>query len=200
MRPHGISPEPFPVYPPDLRHKVTVAFWTLMSFAISSAYSALLSDFCPSGHGFAIPSSRLYLTIQTLGVAIGFVGNYAPWDFHPSFGTCPSYKRRGDPSSLRSPLPDGYCAVKYFQFQNATAAALLFPKTFVSMHILRAAFEISRQFFSIENSKSRYVGTTTRIRLVPFCNASASIYIFSDSNLIFCEFTFSSLMYTVALS
>lgn len=92
MRPHGISPEPFPVYPPDLRHKVTVAFWTLMSFAISSAYSALLSDFCPSGHGFAIPSSRLYLTIQTLGVAIGFVGNYAPWDFHPSFGTCPSYK------------------------------------------------------------------------------------------------------------
>ena len=26
-RPHGISPEPFPVYSPDLRIKVTVAFW-----------------------------------------------------------------------------------------------------------------------------------------------------------------------------
>ena len=27
VRPHGISPEPFPVYSPDLRIKVTVAFW-----------------------------------------------------------------------------------------------------------------------------------------------------------------------------
>ena len=29
-----------------------------------------------------------------MGVAIGFVGNYAPWDFYPSFGTCPSYKKK----------------------------------------------------------------------------------------------------------
>ena len=38
---------------------------------------ALVLGFCPSGYDFAIPSSRLHLTIQTLGVAIGFVGNYA---------------------------------------------------------------------------------------------------------------------------
>ena len=30
VRPHGISPEPFPVYSPDLRIEVTVAFGTLM--------------------------------------------------------------------------------------------------------------------------------------------------------------------------
>ena len=39
---------------------------------------ALVLGFCSSGYDFAIPSSRLYLAIQTLGVAIGFVGNYAP--------------------------------------------------------------------------------------------------------------------------
>jgi hypothetical protein len=37
-------------------------------------------------------SSPLHLAVQSLPVAIGFVGNYAPWDFHPSFGTCPSYQ------------------------------------------------------------------------------------------------------------
>jgi len=37
VRPHGISPEPFPVYSPDLRVEVTVAFETLMLSAISSA-------------------------------------------------------------------------------------------------------------------------------------------------------------------
>ena len=94
VRPHGISPEPFPVYSPDLRIEVTVAFWTLMPIAISSAQYALISGFCPSSHGFAIASSRLYLTIQTLQVALRFVGNYAPQDFHPRFGTCPSYKQQ----------------------------------------------------------------------------------------------------------
>ena len=89
-RPHGISPEPFLVHPLDLRHRVTVAFWTLRRFARLSASVALLSSFCPSGHDFAMASSPLHLTVQSLPVAIGFVGNYAPWDFHPSFGTCPS--------------------------------------------------------------------------------------------------------------
>lgn len=41
VRPHGISPGSFPVYPPDLRTKVTAAFWTLMPIAISSAWYAL---------------------------------------------------------------------------------------------------------------------------------------------------------------
>ena len=40
---------------------------------------AFVLGFCPSGYDFAIPSSRLHLTIQTLGVAIGFVSNYAPY-------------------------------------------------------------------------------------------------------------------------
>ena len=95
VRPHGISPEPFPVYSPDLRIEVTVAFWTLMPVAISSAQYALISDFCPSSHGFAIASSRLYLTIQTLQLTLRFVGNYAPRDFHPRFGACPSYSKKG---------------------------------------------------------------------------------------------------------
>ena len=99
VRPHGISPEPFPVYSPDLRIEVTVAFWTLMRFAILSVQYALISDFCSSSHGFAIASSRLYLTIQTLQVALRFVGNYAPRDFHPRFGACPSYKYRGSGNS-----------------------------------------------------------------------------------------------------
>ena len=44
---------------------------------------ALVLGFCPSGYDFAIPSSRLHLTIQTLGVAVGFVGNYAPYGLSP---------------------------------------------------------------------------------------------------------------------
>ncbi|MBR3001133.1 MAG: hypothetical protein IKF39_09060, partial [Oscillospiraceae bacterium] len=33
-----------------------------------------------------------------LGIAIRFVGNYALWDFHPRFGTCPSYHKTGPAS------------------------------------------------------------------------------------------------------
>ena len=98
VRPHGISPEPFPVYSPDLRFEVTVAFWTLMRFAILSVQYALISDFCSSSHGFAIASSRLYLTVQTLQVTLRFVGNYAPQDFHLRFGTCPSYSKKAAPN------------------------------------------------------------------------------------------------------
>ncbi|MBQ3692597.1 MAG: hypothetical protein II931_04665, partial [Clostridia bacterium] len=52
-----------------------------------------LSDFCPSGYDFAIPSSRLNLTIQTLGVAFEFVGNYASVDFYHRALVCPSYQK-----------------------------------------------------------------------------------------------------------
>ena len=38
---------------------------------------ALVLGSCSSGYDFTISSSRLYLTIQTLRVAIGFVDNYA---------------------------------------------------------------------------------------------------------------------------
>jgi hypothetical protein len=33
MRSHGISPEPFPVYSPDLRIKVTIAFWDFVVYS-----------------------------------------------------------------------------------------------------------------------------------------------------------------------
>ncbi|MDD6539421.1 MAG: hypothetical protein PUF85_01365, partial [Firmicutes bacterium] len=36
-----------------------------------------------SGYDFAIPSSRLHLAVQTLGIAMGFVGNYAPCGLSP---------------------------------------------------------------------------------------------------------------------
>jgi hypothetical protein len=55
-------------------------------------YYAFVPSFCPSGYNFAIPSSRLHLTMQTLGVAFGLVGNYLPVDFHHRVLTCPSYK------------------------------------------------------------------------------------------------------------
>ena len=58
----------------------------LLDFAVCGQlirHVRLISGFCPSGYDFAIPSSRLYLTIQTLGVALGFVGNYAPCGLSP---------------------------------------------------------------------------------------------------------------------
>ena len=69
-------------------------FWTLLPYASLSAANALLSGFCPSGYNFAIPSSRPHLTMQTLGVAIRFVGNYALVDFHHRLTACPSYAKK----------------------------------------------------------------------------------------------------------
>ena len=95
VRPHGISPEPFPVYSPDLRIEITVAFGTLTLSAISSAHYALISGFCPSSHGFAIASSRLYLTIQTLQLTLRFVGNYAPSGLPPEVRDMPVILKKG---------------------------------------------------------------------------------------------------------
>ena len=47
-----------------------------------SAIQAFVLGFCSSGYDFAIASSGLLLTMQTLGVAFGLVGNYLPGDFH----------------------------------------------------------------------------------------------------------------------
>ncbi|MBQ7639065.1 MAG: hypothetical protein IJS90_09210, partial [Clostridia bacterium] len=76
-----------------LHSRVTVAFGTSLHFASLSACCALIPAFCSSGYDFAIPSSRLYLAIQTWGVAFEFVGNYASVDFHHRALTCPSYKK-----------------------------------------------------------------------------------------------------------
>ena len=40
-----------------------------------------------------LSSSRLYFAVQTLGVALGFVGNYAPVGFHHRLAACPSYQK-----------------------------------------------------------------------------------------------------------
>lgn len=83
MRPHGINQYSFLVYLSGLRSKVTVTFWTSLSLASLSAYCALIPASCSSGYDFAIPSSRLHLTVQTLGVAFGLVGNYLPYGLSP---------------------------------------------------------------------------------------------------------------------
>ena len=81
-RSHGINQYSFFVYLLGLRNRVTVTFGTSLLLANLSAYYAFLPSFCPSGYDFAIPSSRLHLAVQTLGVAFGLVGNYLPADFH----------------------------------------------------------------------------------------------------------------------
>ena len=49
----------------------------------------LISGFCSSGYNFAIPSSRLRLTMQILEVAMGFVGNYALYGLSPYIDDMP---------------------------------------------------------------------------------------------------------------
>jgi hypothetical protein len=55
---------------------------------------ALVLDSCSSGYDFAIPSSRLYLAIQTLGVAMRFVGNYALCGLSPQTDGMPVIQRK----------------------------------------------------------------------------------------------------------
>ena len=92
-RPRGINQYSFLVYLLGLRNRVTVTFWTSLLAVNLSAYYALVPSFCSSGYDFAIPSSRLCLTTQTLGVAFEFVGNYASVDFHHRALICPSYHK-----------------------------------------------------------------------------------------------------------
>ncbi|MCI6854474.1 MAG: hypothetical protein MR908_04015, partial [Firmicutes bacterium] len=54
---------------------------------------------CSSGYDFAIPSSRLHLAIQTLGVAIGFVGNYAPCGLSPQTNGMPVIQQKAHRAS-----------------------------------------------------------------------------------------------------
>ena len=77
VRPHGISHQSFLVYLPNILAWFTVAFWTSRLLARLSTVQALVLGFCSSGYNFAIPSSRLHLTAQTLGITMRFAGNYA---------------------------------------------------------------------------------------------------------------------------
>ena len=63
-----------------------LGYGCLLDFAVLRQLirqTRLISGFCSSGYDFAIPSSRLHLAVQTLGVALGFVGNYAPCGLSP---------------------------------------------------------------------------------------------------------------------
>ena len=62
-RPHGINQYSFLVYLLGLRNRVTVTFWTSLLLVNLSAYYAFVPSFCSSGYDFAIPSSRLHLTV-----------------------------------------------------------------------------------------------------------------------------------------
>ena len=93
VRPHGINQYSFLVYLLGLHNRFTVTFGTSLLCVNLSAYYAFVPSFCPSGYDFAIPSSRLHLTMQTLGVAFGLVGNYLPADFHRRALICPSYTK-----------------------------------------------------------------------------------------------------------
>ena len=59
---------------------------------------ALVLGFCSSGHDFAIPSSRLHLAMQTLGVALRFVGNYALCGLSPQTDGMPVIHRKSKDS------------------------------------------------------------------------------------------------------
>lgn len=70
----------------------------------SRTYRArLVSDSFSSGYDFAIPSSRLHLTMQTLGVAMKFVGNYAPCELSPQTGGMPVIPSKGRTSKTDLP-------------------------------------------------------------------------------------------------
>ena len=157
--PHGISPEPFLVYPLDLRRWVTIAFWTLRSSARSSASVALLSSFCSSGHDFAMASSPLCLAAQSLPVAIGFVGNYAPWDFHPSFGTCPSYRKRpGNGSRALSNLFLYWaCSSASAKRSGITMPACRHCSSFQAAHSLYSSLKV------LPNTVSRCFGSAVQL-------------------------------------
>ncbi len=82
-------------------------FGTLLIVASSSVQSAL--------YQVSVRQATILLSLllpatsrwSGLGVAIRFVGNYALWDFHPRFGTCPSYYKMD--SGDCSPLPNTLC-------------------------------------------------------------------------------------------
>ena len=74
-----------------------LGYGCLLDFAVLRQLirqTRLISGFCSSGYDFAIPSSRLHLTVQTLGVALGFVGNYAPYGLSPQTDGMPVIRKK----------------------------------------------------------------------------------------------------------
>ena len=94
VRPHGISRQSFLVYLPDLRLWVTVAFWTLLSFASLSAKDAL----------YQVSVRQATISLSLL---LACTSQYKPWeslwgssattplvDFHHRLTACPSYQKK----------------------------------------------------------------------------------------------------------
>ena len=84
-----------------------MGYGCLLDFAVYGQlirHVRLISGFCPSGYDFAIPSSRLYLTIQTLGVAMGFIGNYAPCGLSPQTNGMPVIPQKQRAGKISVPL------------------------------------------------------------------------------------------------
>jgi hypothetical protein len=64
-----------------------------MHCASLSAMQALVLSFCSSDYDFAIASSLPHLTMRNLQVAMGFVGNYAPFGLSPQIDGMPVIHR-----------------------------------------------------------------------------------------------------------
>ena len=97
-----------------------MGYGCLLDFAALSQFIRhirLVSGFCSSGYDFAIPSSRLHLTMQTLGVALGFVGNYAPCGLSPQTDGMPV-------------IPKKECILKTHSFFSLHSAAISFRISF----------------------------------------------------------------------
>ena len=80
-----------------------MGYGCLLDFAVLCQlirHVRLISGFCSSGYDFAIPSSRPHLTVQTLGVALGFVGNCAPCGLSPQTDGMPVIRKKGRPRRL----------------------------------------------------------------------------------------------------
>ena len=83
VRPHGISHQSFLVYLPDLHAWVTIAIWTLLPLASSSARRAL----------YQVPVRQATISLSLLLACLsrdkpweslwGVVGNYAPCGISP---------------------------------------------------------------------------------------------------------------------
>ena len=94
VRPHGISRQSFFVYLPDLRTRVTVAFWTLLPYASLSAVYAL--------YQVSVRQATISLSLP-----LAYISRCKPWeslwgssattplvDFHHRLTACPSYSKK----------------------------------------------------------------------------------------------------------
>jgi len=99
-------------------------FGTLLIVASSSVQSALYQVSVRQATislSLLLPATSRW---SGLGVAIRFAGNYALWDFHPRFGTCPSYYGKGAP--FRSAFVHA-CIADRFRRQNSRKEIYSFP-------------------------------------------------------------------------